>query len=103
MPCEWDPKKNSTNLKKHGIAFEFAQELFLGPFMAKVDSRKDYGEERKIALGAVEGFVLLAVYTMREERIRLISARTANEEERRTYYGYLARGTAEDPWSDEGL
>lgn len=58
---------------------------------------------RMIALGTFEGFILLVVYTMRDERVRIISARRANERERSVYYGYIARGTTEDPWSDEGL
>ncbi len=56
-----------------------------------------------IALGTFEEFVLVMVYTMRGERVRIISARRANEEERNVYYGYLVRGTTEDPWSDEAV
>ncbi len=103
MEYEWDNAKNETNLKKHGIDFEFAQEIFEGRFISKIDNRKDYGEIRLLALGALGGFILLVVYTMRGERIRIISARRANEEERSVYYGYITRGTTEDPWSDEGL
>ena len=103
MRCEWDERKNESNLVKHGLGFELAKEVFRSPFVTKKDNRKDYGEKRMIALGVVEQFVLLVVYTMRGDRIRIISARRANEEERRVYYGYLTRGTTEDPWSDEGL
>lgn len=103
MGCEWDETKNETNIVKHGIAFESAQEVFEGTFISKVDARKNYGETRLVALGIFDEFILLVVYTMRGENIRIISARRANEEERRVYYGYLQRGTTEDPWSDEGL
>ncbi len=103
MECEWDDQKNETNIKKHGIDFEFAQEIFQRSFISKIDARKDYGEVRLLALGSLREFILLVVYTMRGKKIRIISARRANEEERRVYYGYLTRGTTEDPWSDEGL
>lgn len=103
MECEWDDRKNETNLKKHGIDFEFAQEIFRGRFISKVDARKNYGEVRLLALGTFAGFTLLVVYTMRGDKVRIISARRANEEERRVYDGYLTGGTTEDPWSDEGL
>ncbi|MBE9170968.1 BrnT family toxin [Pleurocapsales cyanobacterium LEGE 06147] len=103
MECEWDDAKNEKNLKKHGIDFRFVQELFTGVFISKVDNRKDYGEKRLLALGTLGNFILLVVYTIRGDKIRIISARRANEEERRVYYGYITRGTIEDPWSDERL
>ena len=83
--------------------FEFAKEIFSGSWIAKPDNRKDYGESRFIALGCLEEFVLLAVYTLRGQNIRLISVRLANKEERRIYYGYIERRTTENPWSDEGF
>jgi uncharacterized DUF497 family protein len=52
-------------------------------------------------LGLLGEFVLVAVYTLREQKIRLISTRRANAEERRIYYEYVERGTIKDPWSDE--
>ena len=32
MEFEWDPEKSKSNLKKHGISFEEAKEIFLVPF-----------------------------------------------------------------------
>ena len=103
MDFEWDNQKNSANIAKHGIDFEFAKEIFSGIWISKPDNRKDYGESRFIALGGLEEFVLLAVYTLRGQRIRLISVRLANKEERSIYYGYIERRTTENPWSDEGF
>ena len=56
-----------------------------------------------IAIGVLEEFVLLAVYTMREQKIRIISVRRANIEEREIYYGYIERRTTENPWTDAGI
>ena len=72
-------------------------------WLSKLDNRKDYGEDRFLALGLWEKFVLLVVYTQRKHKIRLISARRANAEERRIYYGYIKRRTIENPWSDAGF
>ncbi len=103
MECEWDEPKNETNFQKHGINFELAQEIFQGPFISKIDDQKEYGETRFLALGTLGEFILLVVYTMRRGNVRIISARRANKKERSVYYGYITRGTTEDPWSDEGF
>jgi uncharacterized DUF497 family protein len=101
MEFEWDDQKNNINIEKHGIDFNFAKEIFSGVWISKPDNRRDYGEERLIALGLLGEFVLVAVYTLREQKIRLISTRRANAEERRIYYEYVERETIKDPWSDE--
>ena len=101
MGCEWDDSKNEINIEKHGIDFELAQEIFQGAFISKIDNRRDYREVRLLALGTLGEFILLVVYTMRGQKVRIISARRANEEERSVYYGYLTRRAVEDPWSDE--
>jgi uncharacterized protein len=101
MEFEWDEQKNNINIEKHSIDFNFAKEIFSGVWISKPDNRRDYGEERLIALGLLGEFVLVAVYTRRGQKIRLISTRRANAEERRIYYEYVERGTIEAPWSDE--
>jgi uncharacterized DUF497 family protein len=51
-----------------------------------VDERKDYQEKRYRTVGAVLGILLAVVYTSRDKRYRLISARRASKHERETYY-----------------
>ena len=51
----------------------------------KLDSRFFYGEDRYLALGRVDGRVLTVVYTMRNDAIRIISARKANSREVKKY------------------
>jgi uncharacterized protein len=88
---EWDEKKNETNLKKHGIDFETAQEVFSDPHVADFTERIVVGgEERWLAFGSLDGSVLLAVsyttmYDGDDEVIRIISARKADARERRKY------------------
>ena len=51
-----------------------------------IDAREDYGEERTILLGMSDGSILVVVYSEREERVRLISARRATKNEQDIYY-----------------
>ena len=51
----------------------------------KLDSRFTYGEDRYLALGRVDGRVLTVVYTIRNDAIRIISARKANSREVNKY------------------
>jgi len=88
---EYDPRKNSANLAKHGIDFETAARIWEGWVFERGDDRRDYREERVIALGAVEKRVVVVVFTWRGTRRRLISARKANSDERKIYAAALAR------------
>jgi uncharacterized DUF497 family protein len=81
----WDPLKNGRNIEKHGIDFEAAKLIFGGPILEQEDARRDYGETRVVAIGAVEGTEIVVVYTWREESRRIISARRAHDKERKAY------------------
>lgn len=62
--------------------------VFHDPFaIERVDDCEDYGEERFVIIGMAEGSVVLFVaYTQREERIRIISARRALQNEEDDYF-----------------
>ena len=60
-------------------------QIFDNPMLKKIDNRKDYGEERWIALGELDGIVIVMIYTHRGHNIRVISIRRANRDERKTY------------------
>lgn len=84
---EWDDKKARSNVKKHGICFEDAARAFYDQNSIIVfDINHSDHEDRWILLGKYE-CVILVVYTIREGCIRIISARIAEKEEERTYYG----------------
>jgi len=88
---EWSEEKSIRNLQKHGVSFEEAKEVFEDPFhISKLDHRFDYFEERWITLGSTKKDKILVVANMffdenGEEIIRIISARKANQKERRFY------------------
>ena len=86
LTFEWDDNKNLANIKKHGISFQIACLVFDDDnYIDIYDFRHSIEEDRYIAIGVVNE-VLTVVYTERGENIRLISARLANDEERRIYY-----------------
>jgi len=84
---EWDNAKAAANLAKHGVNFEQAREAFDDPFAIDfVDDREDYGEHRLILVGMVESRLLVVVHTLRRDKVRIISAREAQPNERRQYH-----------------
>ncbi len=83
---EWDDVKDTANYAKHGITFLEASAVFLDPHSIEEDStRPEFGEERRKAIGSVGGRVVALIYTLRNDRRRLISARRARPNERREY------------------
>ena len=85
MQFEWDPVKEETNLRKHGITFAFAAAVFLDPdHIEELDTRV-FDEERWIVIGRTREFLLVVVYTLRGENIRIISARRGDRDDYRKY------------------
>ena len=92
MRFEWDTEKNRINQTKHnGLDFETAARVFHDPNVVLIEDRIVEGEQRWHAIGAVSAALLLVVHVYREEDrngeeiIRIISAREANQRERRIY------------------
>lgn len=86
MHFEWDETKNQTNIRKHGIDFRDAVDVFNHPVLTWLDGREAYGEERWIALGWIKELVGVVVYVERYgDVIRIISARKAARHEAKRY------------------
>ena len=84
---EWDEEKNRININKHGISFKSAKKVFLDPARIEYyDYEHSLFEDRYKVIGYVRN-CLCVIYTNRDTKIRIISARKANEEERSIYYG----------------
>ena len=84
---EWDEDKAEANLRKHKISFQEASRVFDDLFaLIEQDLSEDFGEDRFLATGVIKGSLVTVVYTERDERIRLISARKANSDEQKRYY-----------------
>lgn len=90
MKFEWDDSKNKSNLAKHGFDFADAFRIFNLPMVVELDERDDYGEDRCIGIGLLEGRVVVVVYTEPDqETVRIISLRKSLSYERRCYEQYL--------------
>ena len=83
---EWDDNKAASNIQKHGVTFEEATEVFFDPFYQTGDASMDSAETRDFIIGyTFSQRLLLAVYTERNDRTRIISARPATRTERIVY------------------
>ncbi len=85
---EWDPAKDTSNQKKHGISFSEAQTVFsdqFGRLIADPDHSDE--EERFILLGtSIDSKLLVVCHCINtDESIRIISARKAEKPERKIY------------------
>lgn len=83
---EWDTLKAASNMRKHGISFETACEVFFDPFVCAGDEQVIDGEVRETVIGLTSDWELFYVaYTIRGDSVRLISARMANRYQRKIY------------------
>jgi uncharacterized protein len=84
---EWDPDKERSNIERHGVDFTEAATVFGDPLELTIsDPDHSVGEFRLLSIGHSSfNRILVVSYTEREDRIRIISARTASPQERRQY------------------
>ena len=86
VESEWDEGKATANFRKHGVDFADAALVLEDDLALTLRDPDAHDEERWVTMGHDPNQrVLVVVYTWREERIRLISARKATGAERRRY------------------
>lgn len=85
MQFEWDEKKNEANQVKHGLSFHSVNDFDWGSAVVRLDERKAYGEIRWSAMGMIDGRLYNVIFTLRGDKVRIISLRKANEREVRHY------------------
>ena len=89
---EWYSEKERLIAEKHGLDMDDVKRIFDDPFRIEQYDKDHSGlEDRWQTLGMVNE-VVFAVYTEREEKIRIITAREATPEEERIYYGTSKKG-----------
>jgi uncharacterized DUF497 family protein len=79
----FDPKKDASNIARHGISLARATEMVIARF--RTDDRFDYGEVRYRAWGHIDGVAHCLVYTIRDGKVRPISLRRAHAKEMKRY------------------
>jgi hypothetical protein len=87
MQIEFDPDKAAANPLKHdGVTFDEAKAVLLDPYALTKEDLDVEGEQRFVTLGmGGKGRILIVVWTLRGETVRLISAWKANQPQRRRY------------------
>jgi uncharacterized protein len=84
---EWDNSKAESNLRKHGVSFVAARMVFDDETANQVDDLSSSTEEdRFLVTGNVAGQLVTVSFTMRNDRVRIISARPASKREQHDYY-----------------
>ena len=84
---EWYPPKAQSNLEKHRVSFQEASTIFGDKEILELPDREHSEEEfRFIGVGRSDrGRLLFVNFTVRSDRVRIISARQAQSWERREY------------------
>ena len=83
MEFEWDEAKREETLAKRGVDFASVEHF---DWDGAVYERSDqHSEVRYVATGYIFNRLHRVVYTMRDDRMRIISLRRANDRERRRY------------------
>ena len=85
MELEWDEFKRRDALKKHGVDFADVALVDFGSAMTIADNRRDYGEPRWVTYGMISGRLHVVCWTGRNDRMRIISFRRANDREQKIY------------------
>ncbi len=83
MRFEWDENKSIANEEKHGVPLSFGCAIW-NARLATFSSRRK-GEDRKLSIGIVNGEYWSAIWTQRDDAVRLISVRLSTLGERSCY------------------
>jgi uncharacterized protein len=83
---EFDPKKDTGNLAKHGVSLAEGDGVLHDPLAITIEDSSALDEQRWVSIGANSlGALMVVVWTERGEEIRLISVRHASAKERKSY------------------
>lgn len=85
MRIEFDPEKSLRNERERGLPFEMVIRLEWEKAIIATDSRKEYGEDRKVAMVPMDGRLYVVCYTRRGVAHRIVSFRKANKREEKIY------------------
>jgi uncharacterized DUF497 family protein len=87
MNFEWDENKALINYEKHGLSFNEAKEVFFDlSAIIFEDEKHSINEKREIIIGQTfQKKIILVSFTMRNDKIRIISARLTNKIEKKKH------------------
>lgn len=86
LPLEFDPVKDGTNIRKHGISLDrFGDMNFAVALVSRDDVHSTAAEARWVYLGPIDGVLHAGIVTYRGNSTRVISLRRASRQERKRY------------------
>lgn len=85
----FDPAKREITLRRRGLDFADASEIFAGRHATIRDERMDYGEPRFISAGFLNARMVVLVWTPRDISRRIISMRFAHGKEESRWRRFL--------------
>jgi uncharacterized protein len=87
---QWDKANAEKNWIKHSVAPSECEQIFFNmPFIVEIDEKHSQKEERHYAIGKTDkNRLIFVVFTIRNNHIRIISARDVNKKERQVYDNY---------------
>ncbi len=86
MEFEWDDGNQTKSLIKHGTTKEESEQVFINQYILRIDEYHNLGEVRFKLIGTTDdGKILFVIFTTRQDKIRIISARLASNNERKEY------------------
>ena len=91
MDIEFDDAKDAVNIAKHRLSLAAA--VAMTDILDVADRRTEYGEQRFVAYGLIEGRLFACVWTPRGDVRRIISLRKANRREIRAYHSRIQEGS----------
>lgn len=86
MSAEFDPKKDSANIRKHGVSLSDGDGVLNDPLAITVEDDVAEAEQRFVTIGMnAFGSLMVVVHSYRGNGSRIISVRKADPRERRNY------------------
>lgn len=87
LAFDWDKGNLDKNLVKHNVTNQEAEEIFShGPLIVAEDAKHSTKESRFVALGETKrGRKLFLSFTIRNNKVRIISVRDMNKKEEVVY------------------
>src|SRR6185503_18466217 len=82
---EWEEARRQENMRQNGVDFVRAAQMFNNPVLEREDLNRFHGERRFVALGHVDDFYMVVMWSPRGKRRRLVSAWRADRDDEAIY------------------
>ncbi|PWK63866.1 BrnT family toxin [Aminobacter sp. AP02] len=85
MKISFDPGKDEKTRMERGVSLAIGAEVIANQVPTFLDDRCDYGEDRFVSFGCVEGGLFVCAFTVQDTTFQTVSVRKANDRELKKY------------------